>query len=152
MKTFIYLAGPVGGQTNEEANVWRNLFAQAMDNASDGHIVGVSPLRNEAPKDGVTYDTNYTSLDSAAITAKNMLDVARCDLTLAFLPSVSIGTLQEIGWATAAKKPIILVSDLGLVMDNAIIQATVPWRFAYDEGKGFRRALDTITDLYGVYK
>ena len=152
----IYLAGPITGCNDKEANDWRESMIIALDVIE---IQGVSPLRCE-PILGERYDASQ-EVDNKfgtpqVIAAKNKLDVARCDLTLAFQPYKvgsypSIGTQQEIGWAVGMGKPVILVTDDVYVRNNAVIRATVPWRFKYDNGQGFRDAVDVIDGLFAVY-
>ena len=136
----VYLAGPITGCTNGEANDWRTDFSAKLYRESlslrpapgAGRLVGVSPLRCE-PIVGDTYAPEYDDNQFGhpqVIAAKNQEDVRRCDLTFAYLPAdgLSVGTLQEIGWAAGMGKPIILVTDNDLVRENAVIKATVPWR------------------------
>ena len=151
---YIYLAGPIVGCTDKEANDWREEFSESL---YDLGFVGVSPLRCEPLIGGDIYEPEYEDNSFGTpdvIAAKNNLDVKRCDLTLAYMPRMSIGTLQEIGWAVGMRKPVILITDLLEVRNNAVIKATVPWRFMEHAGardSGFRHALDVITGIFGVY-
>lgn len=151
-KINIYLAGPIAGQTVEQANNWRNWMEE---NLAKHDMQGVSPLRCE-PIIGEVYGHEYDDNrfgHPQVIAAKNKEDVRRCDLTFAYLPGehpASVGTLQEIGWAAGLGKPIILVTDNDYVLNNAVIKATVPWRFTATEG-GFNKAMDVITGIFGVY-
>lgn len=154
MSVYIYLAGPITGCNDEGANSWRDDFATRLFQTHP-HFVGVSPLRCE-PIIGDIYKPQYDDNQFGTpevIGAKNKMDVARCDLTMAYLPAdnpPSIGTLQEIGWAAGMGKPIILVTDNGYVRNNAVIKATVPWRFP-ERPHGFQKALEVIEGLYLVY-
>jgi nucleoside 2-deoxyribosyltransferase len=153
---YIYLAGPITGCTDGAANDWREDFIVQLRDL-DSNFVGVSPLRCE-PIVGEVYAPEYNDNQFGhpqVIAAKNKMDVERCDLTFAYLPSVggnrsSVGTQQEIGWAAGKDKPIILVTDDDYIRENAVIKATVPWRFTEQEG-GFRKALEVIDGLYSVY-
>ena len=149
-KVYIYLAGPVSGQTDQQANTWREEFARSL---APFNIVGVSPIRYEPVKPEERYlDEGQYDLELARqIITKNRIDVKRCDLTLAFMPTLSKGTLQEIGWAYGMEKPIIVVSDLGDVLMNPVIMGSCPWRFRYDEGAGLDKALEVIIGLFHVY-
>ena len=149
---YIYLAGPIVGCTDKEANDWRAKFSDELWKRHDS-IVGVSPLRCEPLIEGNIYEPEYEDNRFGTpdvIAAKNNLDVKRCDLTLAYMPRMSIGTLQEIGWAVGMRKPVILITDLLEVRNNAVIKATVPWRFT-EKDQGFTHALDVITGIFGVY-
>lgn len=156
----IYLAGAIAGCTKEEANDWRTIMEDLLFDAPAGEMwshgfMGVSPLRCE-PLTGERYEAEYADNKFGlpqVIAAKNKEDVRRCDVTFAYFPKEnppSVGTLQEIGWASAWSKPIILVTDNDYVRDNAVIKATVPWRFTEEEG-GFEKAVEVITGIFGVY-
>lgn len=161
-KIYVYLAGPITGCTDGEANDWREAVIDLLEAAPANKIwshgfVGVSPLRCE-PIIGDRYEPQYEDNKFGTpqvIAAKNKMDVARCDLTLAYQPAPyndpSIGTLQELGWAVGLDKPVILVTDDDYMRENAVIKATVPWRFKYDHGKGFVEAIEVIDGLFGVY-
>lgn len=151
-KIYVYLAGPITGCTNGEANDWRHDMENRLKEAD---MVGVSPLRCEpiiGDRYVATYDDNQFGTPQV-IGAKNKMDVRRCDITLAYLSKdnpASVGTLQEIGWAAGMDKPIILVTDNDYVRNNAVIQATVPWRFP-ENPDGFQKAIEVIEGLYKVY-
>lgn len=153
----IYLAGPITGCTDGEANDWR---VAACNKLAWHGYVGVSPLRCE-PIIGARYEPQYDDNKFGTpqvIAAKNKMDVKRCDLTLAYQPFApgqgalpSIGTMQEIGWAAGLDKPIILITDDDYIRENAVIKATVPWRFSYGDGAGFEDAFEVINGLFEVY-
>jgi nucleoside 2-deoxyribosyltransferase len=152
MSIYIYLAGPITGCTDGEANDWRSTLSADLESMG---FVGVSPLRCE-PIVGDIYQPEYDDNQFGhpqVIAAKNKEDVRRCDLTFAYLPSehpASVGTLQEIGWAAGMDKPIILLTDNDYVRENAVIKATVPWRFTEAEG-GWAKSLEVIEGIFGVY-
>lgn len=154
-KIYVYLAGPITGCTNGEANDWRLHMSIRLGQCSDQQIVGVSPLRCE-PIVGDIYAPEYDDNQFGhpqVIAAKNKEDVRRCDITFAYMPAenpASVGTLQEIGWAAGLAKPIILVTDNGYVRDNAVIKATVPWRFKQSDD-GFTKAIEVIGGIFNVY-
>jgi hypothetical protein len=47
-------------------------------------------------------------------------------------------------------KPVILITDNAYVLQNAVIVATVPWRFTEEEG-GFQKAVEVIEGIFSVY-
>ena len=55
MKKFIYLAGPIAGLNEKEATTWRDEVHQKFPY----NIVGISPLRCEPLKEGMTYTSTY---------------------------------------------------------------------------------------------
>ena len=151
---YVYLAGPIAGCTNSEANDWREDFQKEFEGYN---ITGVSPLRCEPIpgrkyKAGAAYKDHKLSDDAAFIAGKNMLDVKRCDVTLAHMPKAlmkdrpSIGTTLELGWSMVLEKPIILVTDDLHLQHHPDISRFVPW--IYDN---MADATETIRQLYGVY-
>ena len=128
----VYLAGPIMGCSQAEANDWRIAVATQLDAAD---IRGVSPLRcepltveryppqNSDPKFGT----------ARAIGSKNVFDVRRCDLTLAFFPAFanemrpSYGTVIEIAWAHILGKPVVVVSDDPFILEHPVINACAGW-------------------------
>ena len=152
MKKYIYLAGPIAGCTQEEATEWREYICTFFPHG----IVGISPLRCEPLKEGMTYTqegaTDKMWSDPRAINAKNWLDTESADLVLAYLPKEmndrrpSIGTIIEIGWAIGLKKPLIVVSDDKQVMEHPLIECNAAWRL-----DNLEDAVEVIIGLFGDY-
>ena len=151
-KKFIYLAGPIAGCTQEEANEWREYVRSMLPHG----IVGISPLRCEPLKEGMKYTEEGASpkmwSDPRAIATKNWLDTESCDLVLAYLPKElnekrpSYGTVIEIGWAIGLRKPLIVVSDDKYLMDHPLIKHNASWRLdSLDD------AVEVINGLFGEY-
>lgn len=133
MSKLVYLAGPILGCTEGEAKNWRKWVADQLEPLG---ITCISPLRCEplidAPKYGLVYaDPSFGT--KQAIAAKNLYDVRRCDLTLAWLPlppegrRQSYGTIVEFGVAFEAKKAIILVSDDPNVAGHPLLGGIAGW-------------------------
>ena len=150
MTLFIYLAGPIAGCNKSEANDWREFVCKKLP----AGVKGVSPLRCE-PLIGRRYKLSHDDPrfgTPKAISAKNWFDSNRCDMVLAYLPKEisarrpSYGTIIEIGWAMAMRKPLIVVTNDPLVRDHPLIAANVPWVF-----DDFQPALETIAGLAEVY-
>lgn len=178
-KPLIYLAGPIFQCTEGEAKDWRAYVESAL--APHG-IVTVSPLRCE-PLVGERYDTAYQDPcfgQPKSILAKNMLDLKRCDMTLAFFPPVtepdelrdfvrknvkdkrdaavlhriaakgpqrSIGTIGEVSWAYALRKPCVIVSQDELIKHHPFTAMQPDWPVldTLDD------AVRLITGIYTVY-
>ncbi|KKM73743.1 hypothetical protein LCGC14_1407400 [marine sediment metagenome] len=112
---YVYLCGPMTGETYDEATSWRIYVERALSARSIGTI---SPLRGKAflEVDGVLGNTNDSSpLESAeGIVTRDYWDVSRCDILLVnFLGAkiVSIGSCFEIAWAFERNIPIIIVME-----------------------------------------
>jgi len=113
MKT-VYLCGPITGLSYGECTDWRQFVARHV--AQD--IIPLSPLRGkrylENEKEiGDSYE--HIAMSTAqAITTRDRFDLQSCDMMIAnFLGAkkVSIGSVIELGWADAFRKPVILVIE-----------------------------------------
>lgn len=129
---YVYLAGPIMGCSIGEANDWRKYVDQAF---REYRIVGISPLRCEPSIDGeykIAYEDPKFGT-ARAIGSKNMFDTANCDLVLAYLPSPppgkwpSLGTVGEIAWAHALRKPVIVVTNDPVLKQHPIINYCANW-------------------------
>lgn len=146
---FVYLAGPILGCTEGEANDWRKYVHKRIGPSG---IIGISPLRCE-PIHGERYTAAYPDPRFGvprAIAAKNKFDVLNSDMTLAYLPKemprISLGTLGEVFWANMANKQVILVSDHPEIVGHPVIDAAVNWKLTtLDE------ACEVIIGVLGGY-
>ena len=110
----VYLCGPISGLSYEECVDWRQYVAHRLE--SD--VLPLSPLRGKSYLEsenaiGHTYSNTLLSTEDA-ITTRDRFDVMNCDAMLVnFLgtKTVSIGSVIELGWADAFRKPIILVME-----------------------------------------
>lgn len=147
MKPSVYLAGPVGGCSVEEANSWRDYVAEKLE---DHGIVGISPLRcepsidGEYKADGYHADKKFGTIQ--AIGAKNEFDVRNCNMILAYFPSTSFGTMVEVGMGKALHTPVVVVTDLPQVAKHPVIQYCASWSLDnLDDG------LDVVIGVLGDY-
>ena len=146
--THVYLAGPILGCTQSEANDWRHYVSATL--APHG-VTGVSPLRCE-PIIGERYGNGGTDPcfgTARAIASKNYLDVQSCALTLAYMPKtarLSLGTLIELAWAHSLRKPTILVTDDPLLTDHPVVQACAGWVL-----RDLDSAIEVIVGVLSVY-
>lgn len=128
----VYLAGPITGCTDYEANDWRGMVAADL---SAYDIIGISPLRCE-PLRGERYQLNYADPKFGtpqAIGSKNVFDVQRCDMVLAYLPKPeegrrqSYGTLGEVAWARMLNKPVVIISDDPDIIGHPVYVECAGW-------------------------
>lgn len=114
-----YLCGPMSGQTMNQCSTWRT---KAVEELWD-YYECLSPLRGKEfiPADQVLdpFTNTQNEVGSVMIGAKGILsrdtwDVSRCDVILAVFEDtdrVSIGSVMEIAFAHAYRKPIVAVLD-----------------------------------------
>lgn len=115
----VYLAGPITGLSFNAAADWRDQVVEAL---GFDDIEAFSPLRakhylrGEASIDGSVgaYPRAHPLSAPSGICARDRNDVARADVVLMNLLGagrVSIGSMIEIGWADAYRKPLVLVIE-----------------------------------------
>jgi nucleoside 2-deoxyribosyltransferase len=106
----IYLAGPISGLSLEEANQWRRLATMSLRPAEC-----INPLRGAENQPDRYFNPNgerWTSMPQ--IFQRDHHDVMTCDAVLAnFIGAkiVSRGTLMELAWAYAYRKPIVMAIE-----------------------------------------
>lgn len=116
IKGTVYLGGPITGKTFDDANRWRRLAAEELCKYG---IRCLSPLRGKdaLKSKGVLHGTSYEGSPltlSKGFVARDRFDVSRSDVVLlnfSDATSVSIGTMVEVGWADAARRPIVMIPD-----------------------------------------
>jgi nucleoside 2-deoxyribosyltransferase len=148
---YVYLAGPITGCDQGEANTWRDLVSVKL---RKHNIRGISPLRCE-PLVGDRYKIEYADPrfgTAKAIASKNFYDVQACDLLFAYMPAelndreLSQGTLGELHWGFGLRKPTILVSDCEKIIRHPVNQAAASWILStLDEG------IDVVVGLLADY-
>jgi nucleoside 2-deoxyribosyltransferase len=129
MKKFIYLAGPISGLTYTQARFgWRKTIMEEVTE----DVTVLSPMRHEGHLaelptviDEKTLGSHFFSHPKVIVT-KDLLDIDVSSLVVAnFLgaPAISKGTLHEVGYAFAKKKPIItLMEDKGNPNDGPFLR------------------------------
>jgi nucleoside 2-deoxyribosyltransferase len=133
-KPLVYLSGPITGLTYKDGNDWR-VLAHALLNGADTNVLsplrGNSYLPQDSPLDKSSYE-EYPLSTGKGITTRDRFDTMRCDVMLVNLlgaQRVSIGTMIELGWADAARVPIVLVMEKeGNPHDHAMVQQIVGYR------------------------
>jgi nucleoside 2-deoxyribosyltransferase len=98
----VYLAGPINGCGDDEANNWRStvkgIFARR-------HVDWLDPMdRDERGKEANAY---------AEIVEGDKADIDECDAVFAFCWQPSVGTSMEILYAHSKGKPVMAVIPRG---------------------------------------
>ena|SRR3990167_5534328 len=135
MTARVYLSGPIAGKTYQDAVGWREWVARRL---APG-LVAVDPMRGkerlaahlqgQRMEDHSTY-AHLLNCSPAAITARDRFDVTRSDamlLNLMEAKDVSLGSMVEVGWADAARVPIVLVAPFK-TWEHPILNALAGWR------------------------
>lgn len=130
----VYLAGAITGLTFGDAEDWRS-YAKA--NLDENGITGYSPLR---AKDyllsaGILSGHPDAYKDQVLSSAKGILnrdrwDVMTCDAMLVNLlgaERVSVGTVMEIAYADAFRKPTVVVMEEDNIHHHAMLDTAVGW-------------------------
>jgi nucleoside 2-deoxyribosyltransferase len=143
----VYLAGPISGLRYGNAQSWRDYVKDGLARLG---IVGYSPLRaQEFLEDyGTLTESEYpdhviTSAD--AIMVRDHWDVQTSDAVFVNLldtVQVTIGTVMELAWAYAYRKPTVLLMDEKNIHDHAMVRKAGIFRArTLDEGVDLTRAI-----------
>lgn len=138
MDKFVYLAGPIGGCTQEEATYWRDYATERFA----PNVVGISPMRDKATlgssggkiSASIADYGNTLMSNGLAIYTRDRYDCINADMVLCYLPAKfnsrrpSLGTVMELGWANGAGVPIVLVSDDPTYYNHPLLHHGVQWR------------------------
>lgn len=113
----VYLSGPIFGLTFDQANDWRTFAEKYLQLVG----IGVSnPLRFRKSLKGLGKlvadytHINPTSFTHEATMERDHYDCLSCDAILVYLlgaKEVSKGTVFELAWGHAYRKPVILVME-----------------------------------------
>lgn len=173
----VYLAGPITGSSWSQSEDWRNSLKQkakkfTITDTDGGMWCDVkypfedvrfySPLRGkdylkgpEAIKDSYTEHKFSTA---KSIMLRDHYDVETADAVIANLTGatrVSIGTVMEIAWAYAYRKPVICIieepekqeigfaASSGNIHEHAMLNEAIWWR-----AKNIDEALDALNRLF----
>lgn len=123
----VYLAGPITGLNYKGAVEWRDYAKNAL---FESFIDGISPMRGKqylraldtitdarAQQGDLTkdpYGFEKVMSSPAGIVGRDRNDVLTSDAVLMNLlgsERISIGTMIEVGWADAFRKPIVVVQE-----------------------------------------
>ena len=133
----VYLAGPITGLGYTAADTWRSVVEEIL---RDNDITALSPLRtgpaefNGPDGERVTAETLDIGpmFTDRGIMTRDHWDVARCDAVLFNLlgvKSVSIGTVMELAWAYAYRKPTVVVMERdGNLHDHPMVREATDYR------------------------
>lgn len=133
MSGLVYLCGPIYGLSWDGATDWREAAARVL---AEKGITALSPLRGKQYlKEERALKGNYEQFPLSSdrgLTTRDHWDVKRCDVVLInFLGAerVSIGSIFEIAWAWAYRKPVVLAMEAeGNVHDYPMVRECVGYR------------------------
>lgn len=115
MKQFLlYCAGAITGISYAGSTDWREYVSEKLP----PFIIAVSPMRGKKYlSQEKTVKASYEEIPLSSqkgIMTRDRMDVMRSDMVLVNLlgtEKVSIGSVMEIAWADAFRKPVILVME-----------------------------------------
>ncbi|MGI0075801.1 MAG: nucleoside 2-deoxyribosyltransferase [Nitrosopumilaceae archaeon] len=132
----VYLAGPITGESWNEANDWRQEVERHFDINYTHQLVGFSPLRhkhylkNETKIHRSYEETVFSS--QRGIFARDFNDVKTADLVFVNLLNtkiISVGTVMEIAWANAFQIPVVLVMEKeNNIHEHPMLHEACPFR------------------------
>jgi nucleoside 2-deoxyribosyltransferase len=95
----VYLAGPIAGQSTEQAGKWRDFVTTLLDQDS---IDTVDPFKLRDFR-------NVPYPGDLAVVEPDKADIDSCDVLLANCPIISVGTTMEILYAWERDKFVLVV-------------------------------------------
>ncbi len=136
-----YLAGPISHLTYDDSESWRDEFKVMVD----PRIECFSPLRRKQfLRDKGVLEQSYASISPLAsdrgIMQRDHFDCARADLIVCNLLGTTVkstGTIMEIAWAFAYRKPLVLIMEDGNCHDHPMIREAISFRVK-DVGEAVR--------------
>lgn len=152
---YVYLAGPITGLSYGETVDWRGDVSSKF---APG-IIGVSPMRvkeflAKKKKIGHSYPEDAIMGAARAICTRDKYDCTHADAVLAWFPkwaaeksgTISVGTIKELGWASASNVPTVIVTDDKRMYGHPLIEGDMGWILpTLDDG------VAAINALLGVY-
>lgn len=138
---YVYLAGPITGGTDSSITSWREQIKKLV--AKD--IICLTPTRDVVDTSEDRELTIEKIQHGKGIVTRDRMDVARSDLILAnFLGAnkISIGSVGEIFWADAFRKPILLVIEDNNPHFHLMVLELAVWR--YDNLKDAVHKINTL--------
>lgn len=132
MKHYVYLAGPIAGQTYAGATSWRDFASSSLNSEK---IECLSPMRG---KDFLRNDEVLAPINAnppviateKGINRRDFFDCTRADCLLVYFPAsekASIGTAMEIAWAFQAQIPVVRVMNKPNVHDHPMLNDCVTY-------------------------
>jgi hypothetical protein len=122
----VYLTGPITGLPETEAVGWRRSFGTLLK----GDIRCIDPTRDRVDTTPDNEITVEKLRHGHASVTRDRADVLRSDILVAnFLgaTTVSIGSVGELFWADAYRKPIIVAMEPGNVHYHLFILELAGW-------------------------
>jgi nucleoside 2-deoxyribosyltransferase len=128
----VYMAGPISHVSFRNATDWRKDFSEMMAEIAP-HVTCASPLRSKEYLSGLENIPVRASVNAQkrplstdrGIMTRDHWDCMSSDAIVANLlgtERVSIGTVMEIAWAYAYRKPLVLIMETeGNIHDHPLI-------------------------------
>lgn len=119
-KPIVYLAGPIAGSGYKDVTNWRRRAVLELSPIKVFDPMRAKDFLKNEEEDVHNYEKK-TILENAlgspkGITSRDRYDVMNCDVVLMNLigaKRISTGSMIEVGWADAYRKPIVLAIDEG---------------------------------------
>lgn len=150
----VYLAGPIDGMHYKDANNWREYVERQLNISG---IESLTPMRGKEHlenTDRISPTGKELFSTPSGITTRDRLDVMRSDVIFINMnrdKGVSVGTIIELGWADAWRKPVVMcVPEEDYLRSHNMVQEIVGY-FVEDLDTGIEvvRSLLNCTNKRG---
>jgi len=119
---YVYLSGPIGGLTLEEATAWRYYVQEMLPSG----IIALSPLRSSKVLE-------HSGVDDKSINRSDHFDTMRSSVVLVNLlkaKQVSIGTVGEMAWAWDHHIPVVCAMEKDNIHEHPMLNDWITYRAA----------------------
>jgi len=133
MKKIAFISGPIQGMENEQSyrEVIRKICARLGYETVDPWLREKAIYRGDEP-------CWWTKVPAAGFIERDLEDIERCDVLIAYLPKLSAGTCMELFYAKRKGKMVITISGM---------DALSPWILVHSD-----RVLRSIEELEDALK
>jgi nucleoside 2-deoxyribosyltransferase len=133
MKKKAFISGPIQGMENEQG--YREAIGKIC--ARLGYET-IDPWLREKIIYGCDEPCWWTKVPVAGFVGRDLEDIKKCDVLIAYLPKLSAGTCMELFYAKRKGKRVIVVSEISCLS---------PWIVVHSD-----RILRSIEELEGTLK
>ena len=132
MKKRAFISGPIQGMENEQA--YRGIISKICARLG---CETIDPWLREKTIYGKDEPCWWTKVPAASFVERDLIDIEKCDVLVAYLPQLSAGTCMELFYAKRKNKKVIVVSDMACLS---------PWIAVHADQivKGFEELEDAL--------
>jgi nucleoside 2-deoxyribosyltransferase len=118
MKKRVFISGPIQGMENEQS--YREIISKIC--VKLGYET-VDPWRRERAIYGGDEPCWWTEVPAAGFVERDLEDIEKCDVLIAYLPKLSAGTCMELFYAKRKGKRVITISGMDALSPWVVVHS-----------------------------